>query len=73
MSKTNQSIVLDSSETAQVLELQALLNKDGMDRSISQVVDYALRVAMANAKAPPNADFRDKGLSLVTPLKGLFK
>ena len=41
MSKTNQSIVLDPSETTQVLELQALLNKDGMDRSISQVVDYA--------------------------------
>ena len=60
MSKTNQSIVLDSSETAQVLELEALLNKDGMDRSISEVVDYALRVALANAKAPPNADFRDK-------------
>ena len=60
MSKTNQSIVLNSSETAQVLELQALLNKDGMDRSISQVVEHALRVAMANAKAPPNADFRDK-------------
>ena len=74
MTKTNQSIVLDPSETAQVLELQALLNKDGMDRSISQVVDYALRVAMANAKAPPNADFRErKELSLVTPLKGLFK
>ena len=35
MTKTNQSIVLDPSETAQVLELQALLNKDGMDRSIS--------------------------------------
>lgn len=61
MSKTNQSIVLDPSETAQVLELQGLLNKDGMDRSISQVVDYALRVAMVNAKAAPNADFRDKG------------
>ena len=61
MSKTNQSIVLDQSETAQVLELQALLNKDGMDRSISQVIEYALRVAVANAKAPPNADFREKG------------
>ena len=59
MSKTNQSIVLNPSETAQILELQELLNKDGMNRSISQVVDYALRVAMANAKAPPNADFRD--------------
>ena len=61
MSKTNQSIVLDQSETAQVLELQALLNKDGMDRSISQVIEYALRVAVANAKSPPNADFREKG------------
>ena len=60
MSKTNQSIVLDPSETAQVLELQAPLNKDGMDRSISQVIEYALRGALANAKAPPNADFRDK-------------
>ena len=48
MSKTNQIIVLDQSETAQVLELQALLNKDGMNRSISQVVDFALGVAMAN-------------------------
>jgi len=61
MSKTNQSIVLNPLETAQFLELQGLLNKDGMNRSISQVVDYALRVAMANAKATPNADFRDKG------------
>ena len=61
MSKTNQSIVLDPSETAQVLELQALLNKDGMGRSISQVIDYALRVSLANAGAIPNADFRDKG------------
>ena len=67
MSKTNQSIVLDSSETAQVLELEALLNKDGMDRSISEVVDYALRVALANAKAPPNADFRDKGALFSDP------
>lgn len=69
MSKTNQSIVLDPSETAQVLELQALLNKDDMDRSISQVVDYALRVAMANAKAPPNADFRDRGTLFDDPFK----
>ena len=69
MSKTNQSIVLDPSETAQVLELQALLNKDGMDRSISQVVEYALRVAMANAKAPPNADFREKGALFSDPFK----
>ncbi len=69
MSKTNQSIVLDSSETAQVLELQDLLNKDGMDRSISQVVEYALRVAMANAKAPPNADFREKGAPFGDPFE----
>jgi hypothetical protein len=69
MSKTNQSIVLDSSETSQVLELQALLNKDGMSRSISQVVDYALRVAMANAKAPPNADFREKGALFSDPFE----
>ena len=69
MSKTNQSIVLDQSETAQVLELQALLNKDGMDRSISQVIEYALRVAVANAKAPPNADFREKGALYSDPFE----
>ena len=69
MTKTNQSIVLDSSETAQVLELQALLNKDGVDRSISQVVEYALRVAIANAKAPPNADFREKGALFSDPFE----
>ena len=69
MTKTNQSIVLDPSETAQVLELQALLNKDGMDRSISQVIEYALRVAMANAKAPPNADFREKGALFSDPFE----
>ena len=69
MSKTNQSIVLDQSETTQVLELQALLNKDGMDRSISQVVDYALRVALANAKAPPYADFREKGALFSDPFE----
>ena len=69
MSKTNQSIVLDPSETTQVLELQALLNKDGMDRSISQVVEYALRVAIANAKAPPNADFREKGALFSDPFE----
>ena len=69
MSKTNQFIVLDPSETTQVLELQALLNKDGMDRSISQVVEYALRVAKANAKAPPNADFRDKGALFSDPFE----
>ena len=69
MSKTNQSIVLDPSETTQVLELQALLNKDGMDRSISQVIEYALRVAVANAKAPPNADFREKGALFSDPFE----
>ena len=69
MTKTNQSIVLDPSETAQVLELQALLNKDGMDRSISQVIEYALRVAIANAKAPPNADFREKGALFSDPFE----
>ena len=69
MSKTNQSIVLNPSETAQILELQALLNKDGMSRSISQVVDYALRIAMANAKAPPNADFREKGALFSDPVE----
>ena len=69
MSKSNQSIVLDPSETAQVLELQDLLNKDGMDRSISQVIEYALRVAIANAKAPPNADFREKGALFSDPFE----
>ena len=61
MAHNNQNLVLDNTETAQVLELKELLNKDGMNRSISQVVAYALRVAMANANATPNADFRDKG------------
>ena len=61
MAHNNPSIVLNPSETAQMLELQELLNKDSINRSISQVVDYALRVAMANPKAAPNADFRDKG------------
>ena len=69
MSQTNQSIVSDHLETAQVLELQALLNKDGMDRSISHVVEYALRVALANAKAPPNADFRDEGALFSDPFE----
>ena len=61
MAHNNQNLVLDYSETAQFLELQNELNKDRSKRSLSQVVDYALRVAMANAKATPNADFRDKG------------
>ena len=61
MAHNNQNLVLDNSETAQFLELQNELNKDGSKRSLSQVVDYALRVAMANAQATPNADFRDKG------------
>jgi hypothetical protein len=61
MAHNNQNLVLDESETAQFLELQSELNKDGTRRSLSQVVAYALRVAMANAKAAPNADFRDKG------------
>ena len=61
MAHNNQNLVLDNTETAQFLELKKLLNKDGTRRSLSQVVAYALRVAMANAKAAPNADFRDKG------------
>jgi hypothetical protein len=73
MAHNNQNLVLDNSETAQFLELQNELNKDGSKRSLSQVVDYALRVAMANAKAVPNADFRDKGSSLVIPLKELSR
>ena len=73
MAHNNQNLVLDNTETAQFLELQAELNKDGTSRSLSQVVDYALRVAMADAKAAPNADFRDKGVFSNTPLKELFK
>ena len=61
MAHNNQNLVLDHSETAHFLELQNELNKDGAKRSLSQVVAYALRVAMANAKAVPNADFRDRG------------
>ena len=60
MAHNNQNLVLDHSEIAQFLELQNELNKDGSKKSLSQVVDYALRVAMANAKATPNADFRDR-------------
>ena len=62
MAHNNQNLVLDNSETAQFLELQKELNQDGSKRSLSQVVDYALRVAMANAKAVPNADFRGRGI-----------
>ena len=69
MAQNNQNLVLDNTETAQVLELKELLNKDGMNRSISQVVAYALRVAMANAKAAPNADFRDKGELFSNPFE----
>ena len=69
MAHNNQNLILDNTETAQVLELQALLNKDGMDRSISQVIEYALRVAIANAKAPPNADFREKGALFSDPFE----
>ena len=61
MAHNNQNLVMDHSETAQFLELQNELNKGGSKRSLSQVVDYALRIAMANAKATPNADFRDRG------------
>ena len=69
MAHNNPSIVLNPSETSQVPELQSLLNKDGMDRSISQVIEYALRVAVANAKAPPNADFREKGALFSDPFE----
>ena len=61
MAHNNQNLVLDNTETAQFLEVQAELNKHGTKRSLSQVVAYALRVAMANAKGTPNADFKDKG------------
>ena len=69
MAHNNQNLVLDHSETAQFLELQNELNKDGSKRSLSQVVDYALRVAMANAKATPNADFRDRGKLFSDPFE----
>ena len=69
MAHNNQNLVLDNTETAQFLKLQSELNKDGTRRSLSQVVVYALRVAMANAKATPNADFRDKGTLFDDPFK----
>jgi len=69
MAHNNQNLVLDNTETAQFLELQAELNKDGTRRSLSQVVAYALRVAMANAQAAPNADFRDRGTLFDDPFK----
>jgi hypothetical protein len=69
MAHNNQNLVLDNTETAQFLALQAELNKDGTKRSLSQVVAYALRVAMANAKAAPNADFRDRGTLFDDPFK----
>ena len=69
MAHNNQNLVLDNTETAQFLELQAELNKDGTRRSLSQVVAYALRVALANAKAAPNADFRDGGTLFDDPFE----
>jgi hypothetical protein len=69
MAHNNQNLVLDNTETAQFLELQSELNKDGTRRSLSQVVAYALRVAMANAKVAPNADFRDRGTLFDDPFK----
>ena len=69
MAHNNQNLVLDHSKTAQFLELQRELNKDGSKRSLSQVVAYALRVAMANAKATPNADFRADSTLFDDPLK----
>ena len=69
MAHNNQNLVLDNTETARFLELQAELNKDGSKRSLSKVVDYALRVAMANAKATPNADFRIDSTLFDDPLK----
>ena len=69
MAHNNQNLVLDTTETAQFLELQNELNKDGSKRSLSQVVAYALRVAMANAKAAPNADFKNDSTLFDDPLK----
>jgi hypothetical protein len=58
MAHKNQNFVLDKSETAQFIDLQNELNKDGSKRSLSQVVCYALKVDMANAMAALNANFR---------------
>ena len=69
MAHNNQDLVLDNTETAQFLELQKELNKDGSKRSLSQVVAYALRVAMDNAKAARNADFRDRGTLFDDPFE----
>ena len=69
MAHNNQNFVLDNSETAQFLELQNELNKDGSNRSLSQVVDYALRVARPNAKATPNADSRTDSTLFDSPFK----
>ena len=69
MAHNNQNLLLDNSETAQFLELQHELNKDGSKRSLSQVVAYALKVAMANAKAVPNADFRNDLTLFEDPLQ----
>ena len=69
MAHNNQNLVLDTTETAQFLELQNELNKDGSKRSLSQVVDYALRVAMANAKEAPNADFRNDSTLFDDPIQ----
>ena len=69
MAHNNQNLVLDNTETAQFIELQSELNKDGTKRSLSQVVAYALRVAMANAKAAPNADFRNDSTLFEDPLQ----
>ena len=69
MAYNNQNLVLDNTATAQFLELQAELTKDGTRRSLFKVVAYAMRVAMANTKAAPNADFRDKGELFSDPLK----
>ena len=69
MAHNNQNLVLDNSETAQFLELQNELNKDGSNRSLSPIVDYALTVAMANAKATLNADSRTDSTLFDDPFK----
>ena len=74
MSKTNQSIVLNPSETAQVLELQALLNKDGMSRSISlRSLTMHLGSLWLTLKHHLMQTSETTELSLVIPLKELFK
>ena len=77
--QTKPSYLRNYRETAQVLELKELLNKDGMNRSISVKIRWLTTHSgllwLTLKRSAPNADFRDKGDqdSLVIPLKELFK